>query len=60
MKTLAKIFAPYIIIAQWGTPRVHYAWTRREAFQWLAAYPASAQVVVACDAIGFVAARKAA
>ena len=54
---LKRLFAPYIIVAHWGKPRVHYAWTRREAFQWLSAYPASATVCVACDAIGFVAAR---
>lgn len=45
MKTLKRLFAPYMVSALWGGKyHHHFAWTLREAREWMACYPASTRV----------------
>lgn len=39
MNTLKYVFAPYIVLADWDETKWHYAWTRREALEWMDCYP---------------------
>jgi hypothetical protein len=46
MNTLKYVFAPYAVLAEWGDVQWHYAWTRREALEWMACYPKTGAIVV--------------
>jgi hypothetical protein len=46
MKALKYVFAPYAVLADWGDVQWHYAWTRREAMEWMACYPTTQVAVV--------------
>ena len=45
-KIVTNMFAPYMIVADWGKTRVHYTWSRKEAMSWMSAYPNTATVAV--------------
>jgi hypothetical protein len=46
MNTLKYVFAPYAVLAEWGDVQWHFAWTRREAMEWVACYPKTGAIVV--------------
>jgi len=46
VNTLKDLFG-YTIVVQWdGLSIIHYAWTRADALEWMAAYPSDARVTV--------------
>lgn len=46
MKALKYVFAPYAVLADWDETKWHYAWTRREAMEWMACYPKTQVAIV--------------
>ena len=46
MNALKYVFAPYAVLADWDDTKWHYAWTRREAMEWMACYPKTQVAIV--------------